>query len=118
MTEYDDDSETEKDIFEEYLKGVRAKNGIDWNLEDQANRILADGRRGTTKHSEMTDYLSPSQLARRMNREVYPASGIPDPHLVSGLFKRSYIPERKAGPRDGRLEIEETFPVEVRDLDV
>ena len=67
----------------------------------QADRILADGRRGITKHSEMTDYLSPSQVARRMSHEVYPASGIPDPHLVSGLFKRVHALDRKQGPRDG-----------------
>lgn len=78
----------------------RLRRGIDWQLEDEANRILAEGRRGITKHSMKKDYLSPSQLSRRKNREVMPTQGFPEKHIVSGMAKRAYAPGREKGPRD------------------
>lgn len=65
-------------------------SGTDLELEEQADRILAKGREGVTKLSEKKDYLSPSQLARRYQREVYNRTGRPEVHLYSGMFHRAY----------------------------
>lgn len=67
-------------------------SGMDWSLEMLADQILADGRRGVVKHSELRDYLSASQLDLRRSREVYPTSGSPERHLFSGLYGRAYNP--------------------------
>lgn len=79
------------------------RSGVNYTLEEQADAILAEGRRGITKHSEMKDYLSPSQLERRLAREVYNGYGVADSRLVSGMFKRVYAPPRRQGPREEML---------------
>lgn len=79
---------------------ARIMNGVNLELEEEADRILARGRVGVTKLSEKKDYLSQGQLDRRRWREVYCKNGIPDVHLYSGLFKRAYNPntnERRRG---------------------
>lgn len=80
------------------------KFGVDFELEEEADRILSEGRRGVTKHSEMKDYLSPSQLERRRAREITNKNGFPEAGLFQGLAKRAYAPGRDKGPRDLRLE--------------
>ena len=81
------------------------KSGIDWELEEQADRLLADQRRSTTtKHTEMRDYLSVGQLERRMAREIYTSTGFPEESLYRGITKRAYYPPRDGAPRDLREE--------------
>lgn len=70
----------------------RVKSGIDWEIEEQANEILARGRDGVTKHSQKKDYLSPSQLLRRRQREVQTEQGYPEKSLYQGMFRRAYNP--------------------------
>jgi len=70
----------------------RQGSGDDIELESIADSILAKGRRGTTKHSELRDYLSRSQLDLRRSREVYPEQGYPEENIYSGLYKRAYNP--------------------------
>ena len=70
----------------------RVRNGVDWEKEAAADWILARGRDGVTKHSEKKNYLSPSQLERRKEKEVLLPSGTPDRDLRPGLFKRAYNP--------------------------
>jgi hypothetical protein len=114
----DDDPAEDKLLWEEALKSTkRAKSGVDLDLEFTADRLLADARKGTTKHSEMTDYFSPSQIARRLTKEVYPASGIPDPHLYSGIYKRVHAQDRTQGPRNQRVSDEQVFPVTIRKIE-
>lgn len=48
------------------------------------------------------DWLDPDQLEYRQASEVYNKYGVPEPETVSGLFKRTYRPERRIGtPPDG-----------------
>ena len=93
------DEELEEDrpsLIQSQTGGVR--RGVAHDLEYEADRILAKGREGITKHSMKKDYLSTSQLFRRKSREVFPTSGVPEKHIVQGLFKRRYAPSRKKGP--------------------
>ena len=73
--------------------------GINTDLEEQANAILREGRRGITALSEK-DYLTEEQLNLRQAREVLNTNGFPDPSIRSGLYRRAYSP--LAGSRPGR----------------
>ena len=66
--------------------------GVDFTLEEAANAILREGRRGITALSAKKDYLTEEQLALRHNREVYNVNGVPDVHIRSGLYRRAYNP--------------------------
>lgn len=66
--------------------------GIAPSLEEEANRWLAEARKGVTNHSDKQDYLSEEQLQMRYSREVYNENGFPDRAIVSGLYRRVYNP--------------------------
>jgi hypothetical protein len=66
--------------------------GVNWKLEDQADALLAEGRRGVTSMAAKTDYLSREQLALRQSKEVFNTNGVPDSSLVAGLYRRAYNP--------------------------
>lgn len=81
----------------------RVKNGIDWELDEEATRLLMNDRkdRNVTRHSEKRDWLSPGQMYRRKSREINPTGGVPEKRIVNGLFKRAYNPNtRKTVKRD------------------
>lgn len=75
-------------------------SGINAELEEQANAILREGRRGVTALSEKKDYLTEEQLNLRQAREVLNSNGFPDPSIRQGLYRRVYSP--MAGSRPGR----------------
>jgi len=75
-------------------------SGINSDLEEQANAILREGRRGITALSEKKDYLTEEQLNLRQAREVLNSNGFPDPSIRQGLYRRAYSP--LAGGRPGR----------------
>ena len=75
----------------------RIKTGVDFALEAQANEILRQGRIGVTRLCDKQDYLSEEQLQLRYSREVFNHMGVPDGHLMSGLYNRAYNPH--AGDR-------------------
>ena len=75
-----------------------AMNGVDFALEEQANAILREGRRGVTALSDKKDYLTTEQYALRQRREVYNCNGVPDCHIMSGLYRRAYNPGAGARP--------------------
>lgn len=66
--------------------------GVDYQLEQQANDLLRESRRGVTALSAKKDYFTEEQMANRLQHEVYNANGVPDSHIMSGLFRRSYNP--------------------------
>lgn len=78
--------------------------GTNLELEEMADRILADGRAGVTKLSEKQDYLSTGQLDRRRQREIYNRNGFPEPHLFSGMFNRAYNPVMADRLRSGHSD--------------
>lgn len=67
-------------------------SGVKSDLEEQANAILREGRRGVTALSEKKDYLTDEQMALRQAREVLNGNGFPDPSIKQGLYRRSYSP--------------------------
>ena len=79
--------------------------GINSDLEEQANAILRDGRKGVTALSEKKDYLTEEQLNLRQSREVLNSNGFPDPSIRQGLYRRCYSP--LAGSRPGRRPSDE-----------
>lgn len=74
--------------------------GINSDLEEQANAILREGRRGITALSEKKDYLTEEQLNLRQSREVLNSNGFPDPSIRQGHYRRAFNPN--AGRRPGR----------------
>lgn len=74
-------------------------SGTNYAIEDEADRLLAAGRRGTTRYSDKTDYLSPEQLAFRKSKEVMNHHGVPDSRLFSGMYRRVYNPDAGQRPR-------------------
>ncbi len=77
--------------------------GPNFALEEEANRLLSESRRGVTKLSDKTDFLTDEQLALRHSREVYNQNGTPDKGIVSGLYKRAYNPLRGKRPTSGLM---------------
>lgn len=74
-------------------------SGINSDLEEQANAILREGRRGVTALSEKKDYLTEEQLSLRQAREVLNSNGFPDPSIRQGLYRRAYNPMSNVRPR-------------------
>ena len=66
--------------------------GIDIELEDQADAILREYRKGITALSEMQDFLSRDQYGRRLSYEVYSVTGSLYDSFKPGLFIRAHNP--------------------------
>lgn len=83
------------------------KTGTHYSLEEQADRLLAQGREGVTALSDKRDYLTSDQLALRASKEILNSQGFPDAALVSGLFRRAYNPLTGNRPRSRHHHQEE-----------
>ncbi|AEJ94431.1 hypothetical protein PBI_SEBATA_219 [Mycobacterium phage Sebata] len=79
--------------------------GVKSDLEELADALLRESRRGVTALSEKKDYLTNEQLALRQQREVLNENGFPDPSIRQGLYRRSY--NMNAGSRPCRRSTEE-----------
>lgn len=79
---------------------MRLRSGVDYIVEEEADRLLAEGRRGITALSEKRDYLTADQLRLRASREIANSTGVCDESLVSGIFRRCYNP--MFGKRPGK----------------
>lgn len=75
-------------------------SGTNYAVEDEADRLLAAGRR-SSESVDKTDYLSPEQLALRKSKEVLNHHGVPDGRLFTGMYRRAFNPE--SGQRPVRL---------------
>lgn len=95
----DADSEDVRVLLGDLYSGVKS------DLEERANAILREGRRGVTALSEKKDYLTEEQLALRQAREVLNGNGYPDPSIKQGLYRRVY--NATAGVRPARSYNEE-----------
>lgn len=81
---------------------ARMRYGVNRQLEEQADAILRQSLRGVTAHAEKKDILTPWKQQDRVSREVYVASGIPDPAIRRGIFGRAYNPvQRHLNSREG-----------------
>lgn len=79
--------------------------GTDWELEDEADRILADYRRAHPIISE-EEYLvlSKGQMDRRAQKEILNKQSYPEAHLYSGLYRRAYNPNMRKRPHSGTID--------------
>lgn len=77
---------------------IPLRTGVEYSLEEEADRLLAEGRRGVTRLEDKKDYLTRDQLMLRMSREVLNCHGIPDASLMSGMFRRAYNPRSADRP--------------------
>lgn len=68
------------------------RSGVDYRLEEDADRWLAESRRGVTSMSAKTDYLSKEQLALRQSKEVMNQNGVSDASLFIGMYRRAFNP--------------------------
>jgi hypothetical protein len=84
------------------------RHGVNFELELAADRMLADARKGTTRHSEIKEqgYFSAMQLYNRRRKE-YCVGLSPDPSIISGQSSRVYVPDPDGGPRDLSVEYED-----------
>lgn len=83
------------------------RHGVNFELELQADRMLADARKGITRHSEIKEqgYFSAMQLYNRRRKEFCVGLS-PDPSIISGQSSRVYVPDQEGGPRDLSYEYE------------
>lgn len=84
------------------------RHGVNFELELAADRMLADARKGTTRHSDIKEqgYFSAMQLYNRRRKEFCVGLS-PDPSIISGQSSRVYVPDPGRGPRDLSCEYEE-----------
>lgn len=73
------------------------RSGVDHNLEEQANQLLAASRESGSRG----DYLSQDQLDLRQRREIGNHLGVADASLVVGIYRRAHNP--LSGSRPGKL---------------
>lgn len=94
-------------------------------MENEANRLIRESLQGVTKHSEKADILTPWKEQDRKRREVYVASGTPDPAVRRGIFHRALNPTQShlnsrdgiAPPRKSRTSSLQNFVNNNRDSD-
>lgn len=78
------------------------RHGVHPQLEEYADELLRRSNIGITRAEERGGVLTPYMLASRRAREVYPASGVPDPAMRAGLYHRAYNSGRPdLNSRDG-----------------
>lgn len=84
------------------------RHGVNFELELQADRMLADARKGTTRHADIKEqgYFSAMQLYNRRRKE-YCVGLSPDPSIISGQSSRIYVPDQDGAPRDLSYEHED-----------
>jgi hypothetical protein len=98
----DDDDEWLYDDEWVTPKILSLRSGTNFKAEDEADRLLAEGRRGVTSMTDKTDYLSHEQLALRRAKEVFNVNGVSDSSLYHGLYRRAYNPMAGQRPRGNK----------------
>ena len=79
-------------VHEEIVKPpapLSLRSGENHAIEQDAEKTLANGRRNQAT-PDKTDYLSKEQMILRQSKEVFNEKGMPDAHLMRGLYKRSF----------------------------
>jgi hypothetical protein len=77
-------------------KIMSLRSGIDYRLEEEAEKWLAKGR----AEGDRGDYLSQDQLDLRQKREISNQLGVADASLVAGIYRRAHNPQM--GHRPGK----------------
>jgi hypothetical protein len=77
---------------------MRVRPGVNFALEEEADKWLATAREGVTALSDKHDYLTRDQLKLRADREVLNHNGVSDEALFSGIFRRAHNPLKNTRP--------------------
>jgi hypothetical protein len=67
------------------------RTGVDYSVEDETEKLLADDRRELREQGLDVDYLTTDQLLLRWSRELIGPYGTPDRGSV-GMYRRAYNP--------------------------
>jgi hypothetical protein len=67
---------------------IPLRSGVHLALEEAADELIRQDLKRHTRHSD-NDVLTPWKEMSRRKREVYVASGVPDPAVRRGCFHRS-----------------------------
>lgn len=85
---------------------MRMRHGVCHQLEDEANRLIAESLRGITSREAKSDVLTEWKLEDRMNREVLTSTGTADPAVRQGMFNRAWNPKYShLNSRDGHYPV-------------
>jgi hypothetical protein len=68
---------------------MRMRFGICHQLEDEANRLIAESLKGVSSREAKSDILTEWKLEDRMNREVLTSTGTADPAVHATVITRS-----------------------------
>jgi hypothetical protein len=69
---------------------MRLRHGVCHQLEEEADRLIADSLKGVTSRDAKSDILTPWKLEDRLNREVMTSTGVADPAVRRGMFHRRW----------------------------
>jgi hypothetical protein len=61
-------------------------------LEEEADRLIAESLAGVTSRAEKSDILTPWKLEDRLRHEVYTSTGFADPAVRRGMYGRAWNP--------------------------
>lgn len=85
---------------------MRLRHGVCHELETQANELIRASLEGVTSRAAKSDILTPWKQEDRYNHEVYPASGIADPAVRTGMYGRAWNPKYPhLNSRDGHYPV-------------
>jgi len=85
---------------------MRLRHGVCHQLEEEADRLIAESLKGCTSREAKSDILTPWKLEDRMNREILTSTGVADPAVRKGMFKRTWNPKHShLNSRDGHYPV-------------
>lgn len=85
---------------------MRMRYGVCHQLEDEANRLIAESLKGVSSREAKSDILTEWKLEDRMNREVLTSTGTADPAVRQGMFRRAWNPKHShLNSRDGHYPV-------------
>lgn len=87
---------------------LRLREGEWRRAEEEALDILNEERRqGSKAIIDRQFWLTPEQFDHRYNHEVYNVNGVPEIHLVSGIYHRAYNPLSGKRPHKWWSQVED-----------
>lgn len=64
------------------------RHGVAPHLEAEADRLIKESLKGTTRFSDKDDILTPWKERMRHEREVFNSTGVADPAVRRGMYHR------------------------------
>jgi hypothetical protein len=80
------------------------RTGVDYSVEDETEKLLADDRRELREQGLDVDYLTTDQLLLRWSRELIGPYGAPDRAISHGMYRRAFNPAMGQRPTNLKQE--------------